>query len=580
MNITNILGTIAVTLLVVFAGSFLFPYAFADHVTAPLVVLGEPLFGASLRDVPSILAGRSHTLADQTIPVEFRGQTPSLRLGDLGVALDIPATTQVIQRESHRLTLTPRALVPEFRVNTTQLTAQTKKQFQSTIREPKNASLVISRNGNIQLVKSRAGEAIDTTSLVRDIRFALEGNTPHPLALQIVPAAAPVQNSEVERARALTQQLLEKGLTLTFEDKVFTIAATELPRLLEFVEQVDPQQPDNSILGVRLHPQRLRARLAQIAAELDQEPVNAKFEISQKEGEETRVEEFAAPQRGLTLNVESTAGKIAHAITIGDAQIPLAVDIQEPEIAADTDLKNLGIISLLARGESNFAGSPRNRIHNITVGTARYHGLLIPPGADFSFNEHLGPVNGAAGFKPELVIKAHATVPEFGGGLCQVSTTAFRAAVRSGLEIIERKNHSYAVRYYGKAGFDATIYPGYTDLRFRNNTPGHILIQTKIEGANLIFEFWGTPDGREVEVDGPSPYNRRPDGAVKATLVQRVKKDGQVSEKVFASSYKSPNLYPKVLAANAPQPSTQPTVSATPTPGPAQRSPQGEVGNP
>jgi vancomycin resistance protein YoaR len=77
---------------------------------------------------------------------------------------------------------------------------------------------------------------------------------------------------------------------------------------------------------------------------------------------------------------------------------------------------------------------------------------------------------------PELVIKKEGTVPEFGGGLCQVSSTAFRAAMNGGLPITQRRNHAYAVQYYAPQGTDATIYPGVVDLKFINDTPGDILI--------------------------------------------------------------------------------------------------------
>src|SRR6185369_10179137 len=115
---------------------------------------------------------------------------------------------------------------------------------------------------------------------------------------------------------------------------------------------------------------------------------------------------------------------------------------------------------------SNFKGSPKNRRHNITVGVEKMKGVIVPQGAEFSFNEHLGPVDGEHGFLPELVIKKNGTVPEFGGGLCQVSSTTFRAAMTAGLPITQRRNHAYAVQYYSPQGTDATIYPGSADLKF------------------------------------------------------------------------------------------------------------------
>ena len=147
---------------------------------------------------------------------------------------------------------------------------------------------------------------------------------------------------------------------------------------------------------------------------------------------------------------------------------------------------------------------------------------------------------------PELVIKNGATEPEFGGGICQVSTTTFRAAIYSGLKITARRNHAYPVSYYNPQGMDSTVYVPQPDLKFINNTPRYILIQTKIEGTILTFDFYGTDDGRKTTVDGPTITERQPDGSMKATFTQHVA-DASGKEfinDVFNSSYKSPYLYP------------------------------------
>ncbi len=186
--------------------------------------------------------------------------------------------------------------------------------------------------------------------------------------------------------------------------------------------------------------------------------------------------------------------------------VPIPVFVKKAHAEISDDLKLLGIETLIGTGRSAFAGSPANRTHNIEVGVNRFNGLLIKPGEEFSFNEHLGPVDASTGYRPELVIKAEGTIPEYGGGLCQVSSTMYRAALMSGLPITERTAHSYAVSYYAQIygyGLDATIYPGVKDIKFVNDTPGHILIQSYTEGTNAYFKFYGTDDGRSVEMEGP-----------------------------------------------------------------------------
>ena len=145
--------------------------------------------------------------------------------------------------------------------------------------------------------------------------------------------------------------------------------------------------------------------------------------------------------------------------------------------------------------------------HNIAVGAAAVHGLVIRPGEEFSLVAALGEIDAAAGYLPELVIKGDKTIPEYGGGLCQIGTTVFRAAVGSGLPITARRNHSYRVSYYEPAGTDAAIYDPSPDVRFVNDTNRSILIQSRIEKDDVYFDFWGTKDGRLVTTTTPVVYN-------------------------------------------------------------------------
>ncbi|MFH1088605.1 MAG: VanW family protein, partial [Patescibacteria group bacterium] len=138
---------------------------------------------------------------------------------------------------------------------------------------------------------------------------------------------------------------------------------------------------------------------------------------------------------------------------------------------------------------------------------SKFNNVIIKPDENFSFNKLLGTVDASTGYLPELVIKGDETTPEFGGGLCQVSTTTFRAALDGGYPIIARRNHSYRVSYYEPAGTDATVYQPYPDFQFLNDTPYHLLIHTYIEGNNLHFDFYSTSTGIRVELEGPRVYD-------------------------------------------------------------------------
>ena len=282
--------------------------------------------------------------------------------------------------------------------------------------------------------------------------------------------------------------------------------------------------------------------LDDLGRQVNKDPENAKLGIA-----DGKVSAFSLSSKGMKLNKEKSLAVIVDRlknINVADP-IKLVYDEINPEISTDS-IENLGITSLIGEGRSNFRGSPKNRIFNINVATNRYHGILIKPGEEFSFVKILGPVDGEHGYRPELVIKQDRTEPEFGGGICQFPTTAFRAAIYSGLKITARRNHAYPVQYYNPQGMDATVYVPRPDLRFINNTPGYILIQTKIEGTELVFQFYGTDDGRKTEIIGPRITERKPDGSMKATFTQEVyDKDGNpLIEDVFNSAYESPSKFP------------------------------------
>lgn len=265
--------------------------------------------------------------------------------------------------------------------------------------------------------------------------------------------------------------------------------------------------------GINLDPlfrwneELLDTTLETLKQAIDIEPENALFEFK-----DDRVTAFKASEAGRILDTDEVKRRfvaeltrMATGTTSTSYVFELPVLAKEPEI--DTDEANrFGITELLGRGESFFRGSIPGRIHNVALAASRINGILIPPGATFSFNDAVGDISAATGYKQAYVIKSGRTVLDDGGGVCQVSTTLFRAALKSGMPIAERHAHSYRVGYYEqggwKPGFDATVYAPAYDLKIVNDTPAHILIQaiTDTKNMSLTFELYGKKDGRTVEI--------------------------------------------------------------------------------
>lgn len=346
-----------------------------------------------------------------------------------------------------------------------------------------------------------------------------------------------------------------EGKTLTWEDKQWEIS----PSTTSIADGVFIR---NNFSSRNLaHSLMLGLPLTNSHQKLDQETLTTIEAISNEVNQTTEdaklviengwATEFNPGQSGQVLDIY----KLLSSLQSDAINLTLPVAVSEPETdLADTN--DLGINELVAVGESDFTGSPANRIVNIKVGAKKFNGLLINPGEEFSFNKFLGDVDGENGFLPELVIKRSGLVPEFGGGLCQVSSTAFRAAMNAGLPITERRNHSFAVRYYAPQGTDATIYPGVTDFKFVNDLSSHLLIRTRIEGSKLYYDFYGTKDDRKVVFDGPHQYDKQANGAMKAVWTRWVEYKGEKKEQVFYSNYQPPALFQQTTQATTPNPQT------------------------
>lgn len=287
--------------------------------------------------------------------------------------------------------------------------------------------------------------------------------------------------------------------------------------------------------------------------------------------EEGKVSAFEADEKGLAINTKQFKSDLERALKEVESKpinktIALKDSVVNPEITL-AKANKFGIEELIGEGVSNYSGSSEDRAYNVVVGASKFNGVLIPPNEEFSFNKIVGDISSNTGFRPALVIKEGKTVLGDGGGICQVSSTAFRAALNSGLPITERHAHAYRVHYYendAKPGFDATIYTPTVDFKFKNDTPAFILVQTEIEkDKNLLhFRFYGKKDNRSVELSDaevwdvqPAPPDKMqddpglPNGTVKqveyaapgakSMIKYKVTKDGKITTQTeFISVYR------------------------------------------
>ncbi len=372
---------------------------------------------------------------------------------------------------------------------------------------PTNASLAI--DGVTPLANpAQSGRRVDVEATLAALTPAVTGLAPAEVELVVREISPTITDAELARVEAAT--LLDGPLTLLL---AHPRENDPDPRVIqpEQLAEMLVVQVEDGVLHVALDEEPLRAYLETLAPALVIEPENARFRFNDWTGE---LEPVVPSQDGRVLDVGASAMHVIQELSAGNHHVPLIVQAILPTYPDSATAEELGIVELVAEGDSYFIGSPSGRDRNIRLARTKFDSIIVGPGETFSFNHYLGPVSAEAGYDESYVTAGEQLAIEVGGGICQVSTTAFRAAFWGGYPIVERWYHQHRVGYYelmgAGVGMDATVYSPQVDFRFVNDRHYPLLIETEIEEAahRLVFRFYSTGDGRQVEKKGPVESDR------------------------------------------------------------------------
>lgn len=354
----------------------------------------------------------------------------------------------------------------------------------------------------IIIESGKDGQELDKRQFLKIINQELASLQINDKQLPVIHISPSLRLQQIEETKARAEKFLNKKLILTTPETTWQWEDNDLIQLLSFTNGFDQD--------------KIASWSANLATSVNRSPENASFQFN-----EGRVTEFRPAKNGQKLEEQKTVDLIAQNLAKLENEadkkeltvsLPLVVT---PPAVKTADVNTLGIKELLGHGVSYFKGSIASRIENIKLASSRLNGILIPPDETFSFNQSLGEVSQSTGYKEAYIIKDGKTVLGDGGGVCQVSTTLFRAALKTGLPIVERRAHAYRVSYYeqnSQVGMDATVFSPSTDFKFKNDTPGYLLIQTSIDVPNriLFFDIYGTNDGRQVTVSQSRIWDQSP----------------------------------------------------------------------
>ncbi|MDQ3657363.1 MAG: VanW family protein, partial [Chloroflexota bacterium] len=312
-----------------------------------------------------------------------------------------------------------------------------------------------------------------------------------------------IRAADLTAAEATVREALSQPVRVAFEDRAWRVEAETLSDYLTVATTMDSGQP---VANLSLDTERLAADLrSQFAGEIDREPVDARVGWNDDRG----LVALDPSQTGVALEADDFAEAVAGSFLNGHERVDIPVLMTRPEID-DENLDALGIDTHLGRGDSNYAGGSWARDENIRVGTGLLNGTLVRPGAEFSFNEAIGPIGETPGFVEASVVIAERVGTGTGGGICQVSTTVFRAAILAGMPITEWHPHTYRLQGYEAdgwgPGFDASILQSGTnteywgDIKFENWTDGWLLVEAWTVYPHVIVNIYGTDIGNTVEI--------------------------------------------------------------------------------
>ncbi|HEY6040775.1 MAG TPA: VanW family protein [Anaerolineae bacterium] len=432
---------------------------------------------------------------------------------------------------------------------------------------PRDAKLTLSGLRAVE-TPAQKGRALDRVTTLKRIQARVRaggGGEVEIAVKEIVPNV-----TETKSAKAQVENFLAVPLALSFDERKWGLDLGQLASLIQF-------RPADGKYSASLNHAALVALLQPVAREINQPVRDAKLHY-----ESGTLIPLVTSQDGRLLDAEATAqaieerfaqGKTARAGGAGSlsapldavtaAQIPLVVRVTKPAIDL-RDVSKFGIKEVVSVGKSTFFHSIPGRIQNIKTAAAQFSGVVVPPNGTFSFVQNLGNVVEANGYEDAYVIFGDRTVLGPGGGVCQVSSTAFRAAFWGGFPIVERWAHDYRVGYYEPpVGLDATVFAPSVDFKFKNDTGAYLLIETQVDEKNfeLTFTFYGTKPNRKVTMEDPVVTNiiKAPTplyqndatlkkGVVKqvdfsadgedVTLYRVIDQNGQVTREKFFSRYK------------------------------------------
>ena len=535
-------------LLLLAIGLFAFRALYSDRIYPAVVVGDVNVGGMTPVQAQAALVDRTTQLETGTISFSYGDKvwTPTLTeigatvnlqsslaeaqsLGRSGDALDRLSFTREILRDDQVVPL-------EITLNPQVLNAWFDKVDQDIDEFAVNAAVVV--NGSeITISPDAEGVIVDREAATAQIMAALDNLDPVNGAIPTMVDVPEIKADDLNAVKDQVQAAISTPIQVTFENQSWTIDGETLAKYASAETVMENGQP---VAKLSLDTETLAADLrSEFGPKVNRKPVNARV------GWDGGLVSLEDSVTGIEIRSTAFAQAIEESFLSGHEKVEVPVVVVRPTIDSE-NLGALGIKELLGRGDSLFYNGTWARNENIRVATSLLNGTLVPPGGTFSFNAAIGEITEDKGYQVASVVVAEQVGKDIGGGVCQVSTTVFRAALMAGMPIGEWHPHTYRLPGYEganwPAGFDASILqmgddPQYWgDFTFENYTDSWLLVESWTSGESMVVNIYGTSDGREVDLNATGIMSNG-DAAFTRTIYDA--NGGVIAERYFYTDFKT-----------------------------------------
>lgn len=491
---------------------------YSDKVYPGVVVGGMSVGGLNRTAAQAVLTKRAQSLETGTVLFTYKGKSWAPTLRQLGVSIDVNGSLDRafdIGRETNaweRVRSTSGLLrhdddVPLVMSWDQNTLAAWFGQVDHDLGLPPHDAYLSIKDGKVSIEPEVDGTVVDRAKATETIRTALVGLTPFSGTLPIISKIATVRSGDLVGAQQDAEQALSKPVTLSFEGQSWTLSPADLGKFIQ--QQDDATKKGAAAVSLAVDQQALGAWLnQQFASKVNRSAKNAVVAWS---NDKQAIFAREPSVDGIVLKPLTLADDVAGSVMGNHHAIQIPVTTIKPQVDSN-NLATLGITTKLAVGDSSFEGSEDSRATNIEVGTKLLNGTLVPPHTEFSFNHAIGVIEPSKGYVTAQIIQGDKIATDDGGGICQVSTTVYRAAFRAGMPITELHPHTFRLGFYEldgwQPGIDASILqpnddplgPNAGDFKFMNPSDHWMLVEAYTQDSHVYVILYGADLGYQVTI--------------------------------------------------------------------------------